>query len=83
MTELEDYVSPLFGPSASTPSDLSVSTPRFADSASSPQDMGSPTDAPSPTMELVKCKIADDRARLFIQGRYNDLFASMGKQEKK
>jgi hypothetical protein len=70
-----DHFSP-FGPTASTPSDILVTTP------TSEQVGPSPRNAPSPMSVAVRGKIANDRARLFVEGRHDDLLRSLEKQER-
>lgn len=70
-----DHRSP-FGGAASTPSDVMVATP------SSIGGVPSPTNAPSPMSVALTAKAANDRARLFVEGRHDDLLRSMEKQDR-
>ncbi|KAH0545456.1 hypothetical protein FGG08_000457 [Glutinoglossum americanum] len=73
-----DHPSPL-GQFVSTPgaiSDVSVSTPPA--NAASP-----PYNAPSPLSTALRRKTAVDRARLFVQGKHDDLIRSMDKTERR
>ena len=74
-TKAIDHLSP-FGVAASTPSDILVATP------ASMRDGPSPTNAPSPMSRALIAKAANDRARLLVEGRHDDLLRSMEKQER-
>ena len=42
----------------------------------------SPTNVPSPMSVALTAKAANERARLFVEGRHDDLLRSMEKQER-
>jgi hypothetical protein len=71
-----DHPSP-FGPSVSTPSDISIMATPPANLVSSPRD------APSPLSTALKRKTAIERAQLFVQGKHDDLIRSMDKAERR
>jgi hypothetical protein len=64
-----------FGATASTPAYLNIDSP-------DPVTPGRPAAAPSPAMQLVREKVAQDRSNLFLQGRHQDLLASCGKEDR-
>jgi len=49
----------------------------------SPRNVPSPNDAPTPTALAVKNQVLNERARLFIQAKHDDLFKHLEKSEKK
>jgi hypothetical protein len=65
-----------FGPSVTTPSDVSMGTPPGG-------VVSSPQNAPSPLSSALKKKTTIDRAHLFVQGRHDDLIRSMDKAERR
>ncbi|KAE9373954.1 hypothetical protein N431DRAFT_557867 [Stipitochalara longipes BDJ] len=84
---INDTTSP-FGHPIQTPNYISVTSPSVAhgDAASrnalSPMNVQSPNDAPTPTMLAIRNKQLDDRAKLLIQGRHDELLNSMEKGER-
>lgn len=70
---IDDHHSPL-GQSMSTPSDVSVGTP-YANAVASPDN------SLSPLSSALRKKTSVERARLFLEGRYQQLIASMSTEE--
>ncbi|OTA83201.1 hypothetical protein M434DRAFT_400719 [Hypoxylon sp. CO27-5] len=69
----------------SSPASAGPATPAYL-TVTSPQEVTSPLashNALSPTMQLVQRKVLLDRARLFLEGRYQELMAQMGRDERK
>ncbi|KAI1385355.1 uncharacterized protein F4822DRAFT_342116 [Hypoxylon trugodes] len=60
-----------------TPDYLTVVSPQAGGSPSEPQNVL------SPTMQLIRKKVLLDRARLFLDGREQELMAGMSRDEKK
>ncbi len=69
-----DQPSP-FGGAGTTPSYLTVASP----DATTP---GYQAPGPSPTLQLVHQKVAQDRASFLLQGRHLQLLASCGKEDR-
>ncbi|KAH6613493.1 hypothetical protein F5144DRAFT_616419 [Chaetomium tenue] len=69
-----DQPSP-FGGTGATPSYLNIESPEAA-------TPGREAAGPSPTMQLVRQKVALDRSSLFLQGRHLELLASCGKEDR-
>ncbi|EAQ86815.1 hypothetical protein CHGG_08068 [Chaetomium globosum CBS 148.51] len=69
-----DQPSP-FGETGSTPSYLNIESLEAA-------TPGREAAGPSPTMQLVRQKVALDRSSLFLQGRHLELLASCGKEDR-
>jgi hypothetical protein len=82
-----DIASP-FGHAQHTPNYISVISPGVQQddssprNALSPRNIQSPNDAPTPTMLAIRKKQLDDRAKLLIQGRNDELLNSMEKGER-
>jgi hypothetical protein len=68
-----DHGSPL-GQFATTPSDVAVGTPHA-------NAVASPNSALSPLSSTLRRKSATERARMFLGGDYQQLIASMTKEE--
>ncbi|OTA65967.1 hypothetical protein K449DRAFT_458006 [Hypoxylon sp. EC38] len=69
----------------SSPASAGPATPTYL-TVTSPQEVTSPLashNALSPTMQLVQRKVLLDRARLFLEGRDQELMAQMGRDERK
>ncbi|KAK4039018.1 hypothetical protein C8A01DRAFT_47468 [Parachaetomium inaequale] len=64
-----------FGGTGATPSYLNIESPEAA-------TPGREAAGPSPTMQLVRQKVALDRSSLFLQGRHLELLASCGKEDR-
>jgi len=71
-----DQPSP-FATDGATPSYLNVHSPE----ATTPGRRPAAPD-PSPTMQMVRQKVALDRASLFLQGRTKELLASCGREDR-
>ncbi|KAI0106361.1 hypothetical protein F4776DRAFT_675448 [Hypoxylon sp. NC0597] len=69
----------------SSPASAGPATPAYL-TVNSTQEAASPStsqNAMSPTMQLVQRKVLLDRARLFLEGRGQELMAQMGRDERK
>ena len=71
-----DYQSP-FGSSPETPAFLTVNSPENNMSPSAVSE------GMSPTMQLVRQKVLVDRAKLFLEGREQDLMILLGRSERR
>jgi hypothetical protein len=70
MTIYPDHISPV-----SPMNDIIVETPNSIGNRPSPRD------APSPMTAVARITSADERARLFVEGRHFELFRVMGAKE--
>ncbi|KAI1328405.1 hypothetical protein F5Y16DRAFT_154316 [Xylariaceae sp. FL0255] len=66
----------------STPSEISILSPHYSLGAPSPGQVSSPANAPTPTTIAIRVKAQEDRARLLIQGRTDELLKDMSSSEK-
>lgn len=73
MSQNFDHNSP-FGQLADTPSDVSVGTP-YANA------IASPSGPPSPLSSALQRQKSVERARMFLEGNYDQLIASMNSEE--
>ena len=73
MSQIINHHSPL-EQSMSTPSDMSVGTP-YANGVTSPNN------ALSPLSSALRKKTLVERARLFLEGKYQQLIVSMNTEE--
>ncbi len=69
-----DQPSP-FGGTGATPTYLDIESPEAT-------TQGHQAAGPSPTMQLVHQKVAQDRSSLFLQGRHLELLASCGREDR-
>jgi hypothetical protein len=76
-----DLASP-FGHPQQPPNYISVISPGVQQDDSSPRNIQSPNDVPTPTMLAIRKKQVDDRTKLLIQGRNDELLDSMEKGER-
>ncbi|KAF7510663.1 hypothetical protein GJ744_006275 [Endocarpon pusillum] len=74
MSQIIDHHSPLGQSSMSTPSDVSVGTPHT-------NEVASPSNALSPLSSALRKKRSVERAQLFLEGKYQQLIASMSTEE--
>ena len=73
MSQTSDHTSP-FGMLGATPSDVSVGTP-YANA------IASPSNVPSPLSSALRKQTSVELARMFLEGKYEDLIASMSSEE--
>ena len=69
-----DHSSP-FGENGATPSYMNIDDPKTP-------TPGRAAAIPSPSMQLTRQKLAQDRASLFLQGNHIDLLSSCGKEDR-
>ncbi|KAK3899067.1 hypothetical protein C8A05DRAFT_18446, partial [Staphylotrichum tortipilum] len=68
--------SPFGGGTGATPTCLNIASPEAA-------TPGRSATGPSPAMQLVRQKVAQDRSSLFLQGRHQELLASCGNEDRR
>ncbi|KAI1501243.1 hypothetical protein F5X99DRAFT_428544 [Biscogniauxia marginata] len=72
-----------FGDDWPTPSDISVFSPRFVAGGPSPTSAASPANVPTPTTLAIQTKTYNDRAKLLIQGKFDEFLKDMSASEKR
>jgi hypothetical protein len=71
-----------FSPFGPTPDFLSIGSPTTHRVISS-RNASSPNNAPTPTMLAVRGMVLDERARLLIEAKHDDLLKQMERSERK
>jgi hypothetical protein len=69
-----------FSPFPDTPAFIHIPNTHISQS---PRNVPSPNDAPTPTALAVRNKELNERARLFVQAKHEDLLKHMERPEKK